>query len=134
MRDLARQTHRLLREQAREPSDGDLPDFGAVLRRTDSLRRQLAQKRRSDLLRWPIKPVDFTSVAEAIELAWHVREGLLGLVGKSRPEGSTLITEGVCFPPERLAQGAHDVQELLAKHGFMQGLRSSTVLERHRVN
>ena len=33
-----------------------------------------------------IKPVDFTSVAEAIELAWHVREGLLGLVGKNRPE------------------------------------------------
>jgi len=69
-----------------------------------------------------IKPVDFTSVAEAIELAWHVREGLLGLVGKNRPEGSTLITEDVCFPPERLAQGAHDVQDLLAKHGFIPGV------------
>ncbi len=69
-----------------------------------------------------IKPVEFTSVAEAIELAWHVREGLLGLVGKNRPEGSTLITEDVCFPPERLAQGAHDVQELLAKHGFIPGV------------
>src|ERR1700752_734137 len=57
-----------------------------------------------------INPVEFTSVEEAIELAWHVREGLLGLVGKNRPEGSTLITEDVCFPPERLAQGAHDVQ------------------------
>jgi len=44
--------------------------------------------------------------AEAVELAWHVREGLLGLVGKLRPKGSTLITEDVCFPPERLAQGA----------------------------
>jgi D-lactate dehydrogenase len=69
-----------------------------------------------------IKPVEFTSVAEAIELAWHVREGLLGLVGKNRPEGSTLITEDVCFPPECLAQGAHDVQELLAKHGFIPGV------------
>ena len=69
-----------------------------------------------------IRPVEFTSVAEAIELAWHVREGLLGLVGKNRPEGSTLITEDVCFPPERLAQGAHDVQELLAKHGFIPGV------------
>ena len=69
-----------------------------------------------------IKPVEFTSVAEAIELAWHVREGLLGLIGKNRPEGSTLITEDVCFPPERLAQGAHDVQELLAKHGFIPGV------------
>src|ERR1700752_3363764 len=69
-----------------------------------------------------INPVEFTSVAEAIELAWHVREGLLGLVGKNRPEGSTLITEDVCFPPERLAQGAHDVQELLATHGFIPGV------------
>src|SRR5580698_2804699 len=69
-----------------------------------------------------LKPVEFTSVAEAVELAWHVREGLLGLVGKNRPEGSTLITEDVCFPPERLAQGAHDVQELLAKHGFIPGV------------
>jgi len=67
-------------------------------------------------------PVEFTSVAEAIELAWHVREGLLGLVGKMRPKGSTLITEDVCFPPDRLAQGARDVQELLAKHGFLPGV------------
>jgi hypothetical protein len=52
VRDLARHAHRLLREVSREPSDGDLPDFGAVLRRIDSLRRQLAQERRSDLLRW----------------------------------------------------------------------------------
>jgi D-lactate dehydrogenase len=44
------------------------------------------------------------------------------LVGKNRPEGSTLITEDVCFPPERLAQGARDVQELLAKHGFIPGV------------
>jgi len=69
-----------------------------------------------------IKPVEFTSVREAVELAWHVREGLLGLVGKNRPEGSTLITEDVCFPPGRLAQGAHDVQELLAKHDFIPGV------------
>ena len=69
-----------------------------------------------------IHPVEFTSVAEAVELAWHVREGLLGLVGKHRPEGSTLITEDVCFPPERLAQGARDIQELLSKHGFIPGV------------
>jgi D-lactate dehydrogenase len=69
-----------------------------------------------------IRPVEFTSVTEAVELAWHVREGLLGLIGKHRPEGSTLITEDVCFPPERLAQGARDVQELLAKHGFIPGV------------
>jgi D-lactate dehydrogenase len=69
-----------------------------------------------------LHPVDFTSMEEAVELAWHVREGLLGLIGKLRPKGSTLITEDVCFPRERLAQGARDVQELLSKHGFIPGV------------
>ncbi|HEY1928073.1 MAG TPA: FAD-binding and (Fe-S)-binding domain-containing protein [Caulobacteraceae bacterium] len=69
-----------------------------------------------------IHPVEFTSVEEAIELAWHVREGLLGLIGKHRPVGSTLITEDVCFPPDRLAHGAKDLQELLGKHGFIPGV------------
>ncbi len=45
--------------------------------------------------------------------AWSARTGR---------KGSTLITEDVCFPPERLAQGAHDVQQLLAKHGFIPGV------------
>lgn len=69
-----------------------------------------------------IRPVEFTSVEEAIELAWHVREGLLGLIGKNREEGSILITEDVCFPPERLAQGVHDLQALMIKHGFHSGV------------
>ncbi|MDM0022826.1 FAD-binding and (Fe-S)-binding domain-containing protein [Variovorax saccharolyticus] len=70
----------------------------------------------------PVHPVEFTSVAEAIELAWHVREGLLGLVGKVRPAGSSMVIEDVCFPPERLAEGARDVQALLSKHGFLGGV------------
>ena len=64
----------------------------------------------------------FTSHAEAIELAWHVREGLLGLIGKLRPQGSLLITEDVCFPPALLADAAHDLQDLLRKHEFMPGV------------
>ena len=50
VRDLALGVHWLLREEPRESLDGDLQDFRAVLRRIDSLRRQLAQERRSDLL------------------------------------------------------------------------------------
>jgi D-lactate dehydrogenase len=69
-----------------------------------------------------LSPLSFTSVTEAVELAWHVREGLLGLVGKQRPANTMLITEDVCFPRDRLAQGAHDLQALLAKHGFIPGV------------
>ncbi len=69
-----------------------------------------------------LNPISFTSVAEAVELAWHVREGLLGLVGKQRPEEAMLLTEDVCFPPARLAEGAHDLQALMEKHGFGRGV------------
>jgi D-lactate dehydrogenase len=66
--------------------------------------------------------LSFTSREQAIELAWHVREGLLGLVGKQRPQGSMLITEDVCFPPAVLAKAGHDLQMLLQKHGFVPGV------------
>jgi D-lactate dehydrogenase len=69
-----------------------------------------------------LSPLSFTSVEEAVELAWHVREGLLGLVGKQRPPGAMLITEDVCFPPERLAEGARDVQSLMGKYGYLPGV------------
>jgi hypothetical protein len=52
VRDLAGHAHRLLSEKSREPSDGNLREHRAMLRRIDSLRRQLAQEGRSDLLRW----------------------------------------------------------------------------------
>jgi D-lactate dehydrogenase len=69
-----------------------------------------------------IQPLDFTRDAEAMELDWRVREGLLGIVGKLRPEGTAVITEDVCFPPARIAEGAHDLQALLTKHGFLPGV------------
>jgi D-lactate dehydrogenase len=97
-----------------------LVEFGAA----DKSALTEAQAKVAELVA-PLKllsPLSFTSITEAVELAWHVREGLLGLVGKQRPQGTMLITEDVCFPPARLAQGAHDLQALLAKHGFVPGV------------
>jgi len=69
-----------------------------------------------------IRPIDFTRDPEAIELAWRVREGLHGLIGRVRPEGTALIVEDVCVPPERIAEGAKDLQALLGEHGFLAGV------------
>src|SRR5271155_3192774 len=69
-----------------------------------------------------LHPVDFTRDAEAIEIDWRIREGLLGIVGKLRPEGTAVLNEDVCFPPARIAEGAHDLQALLIKHGFLPGV------------
>jgi D-lactate dehydrogenase len=69
-----------------------------------------------------IRPIDFTRDPEAIELAWRVREGLHGLIGRVRPEGTALIVEDVCVPPERIAEAAKDLQALLGRHGFLPGV------------
>jgi D-lactate dehydrogenase len=69
-----------------------------------------------------IKPFEFTRNAEEIALAWRVREGLHGLIGRVRPPGTALIVEDVCVPPERIAEGARDLQALLGEHGFLPGV------------
>jgi D-lactate dehydrogenase len=69
-----------------------------------------------------IRPIDFTRDAEEIELAWRVREGLHGLIGRVRIPGTALIVEDVCVPPERIAEGARDLQALLGEHGFLPGV------------
>jgi D-lactate dehydrogenase len=69
-----------------------------------------------------IRPIDFTREAEGIELAWRVREGLHGLIGRLRIPGTALIVEDVCVPPERIAEGARDLQALLGEHGFLPGV------------
>ena len=69
-----------------------------------------------------IRPIEFTREAEQIELAWRVREGLHGLIGRLRLPGTALIVEDVCVPPERIAEGARDLQALLGEHGFLPGV------------
>jgi D-lactate dehydrogenase len=66
-----------------------------------------------------VHPVEFTRDEDQIELYWRVRDGLLGIVGQQRPDGTALIIEDVCFPPDRVAEGAQDLQDLLAKHRFL---------------
>jgi D-lactate dehydrogenase len=66
-----------------------------------------------------VHPVEFTRDEDQIALYWRVRDGLLGIVGQQRPEGTALIIEDVCFPPDRVAEGAQDLTELLSKHGFL---------------
>ena len=69
-----------------------------------------------------IQPARFTRAHEEIELAWTVREGLFGLVGRLRPLGTALIIEDVCVRPERIAECARDLQALLGKHEFLVGV------------
>ena len=64
----------------------------------------------------------FTRDAEETERFWRVREGMHGIVGAMRPQGSALIIEDVCVPPARIAEAARDIRELLGRHGFIPGV------------
>ncbi len=70
----------------------------------------------------PIDPPRFSRDHAEIEMLWHVREGIQGLVAAYRPRGVSLIIEDVCVPPARIAEACRDLQALLAKHGFLPGL------------
>jgi D-lactate dehydrogenase len=73
-----------------------------------------------------IRPPDFTRDPHRIEVSWTVREGLHGLIGRFRPQGTSLIIEDVCVPPERIAESARDIQALLGEHGFLPGVAGHT--------
>lgn len=69
-----------------------------------------------------LQPPAFTRDHEEIELFWMVREGMQGIVGMLRPQGSALIIEDVCVPPAQIAPFTREVQALLGKHGFLTGV------------
>ena len=106
----------------------EIPPEGAVLLvelRTDDPsqlddmeRRALAAVEGHELL----ETAAFTGVPEEIEVFWLVREGMQGIVGAMRPQGTSLMIEDVCVRPERIAECARDVQGLLGKHEFLTGV------------
>ncbi|MGD0335288.1 MAG: FAD-binding and (Fe-S)-binding domain-containing protein [Xanthobacteraceae bacterium] len=65
-----------------------------------------------------LEPAAFTRDPVLAAQFWNVRSGLLASVGGARPSGSSFILEDVCFPQERLADGALDLQALFARHGY----------------
>ena len=69
-----------------------------------------------------VQPPEFTRDVELTEMFWRVREGMHGLIGRLRPEGTSLIVEDVCVRPERIAEAAREIQALLGKHEFLPGV------------
>jgi D-lactate dehydrogenase len=65
-----------------------------------------------------LEPAEFTSDAHLASLYWRIRSGLFTSIGGARKSGTSLILEDVCFPPDKLADGALDLQKLFPKHGY----------------
>jgi D-lactate dehydrogenase len=65
-----------------------------------------------------LEKAEFTKDPTLAGHYWAIRSGLFVSVGSARKAGTSLILEDVCFPTDKLAQGALDLQALFAKHGY----------------
>ena len=103
------------------------PDAAALLIefRSDS-DAELEDRERAALAilteREPLQQAHFTRERTEVEMLWHVREGMQGLLAAIRAPGVQLIIEDVCVPPARVGEAAKDLQALLSKHGFLPGV------------
>lgn len=65
-----------------------------------------------------LRPLEFLTTPEGMRGAWELRNGLYGLLGADRPNGTAYITEDVCFPPAQVGEAAADLMDLQAKYGY----------------
>lgn len=65
-----------------------------------------------------LRPLEFLTTAEGMRGAWELRNGLYGLLGADRPNGTAYITEDVCFPPSQVGEAAADLLDLQAKYSY----------------
>jgi D-lactate dehydrogenase len=67
-------------------------------------------------------PPEFTRDVMLQGQLWAARKGLTATIGAMRPPGTSLIFEDVAFPLPRIAAGVIDLQALLVKHGYPDGI------------
>ena len=74
-------------------------------------------------------PLRFTTDADESAALWKVRKGMFPAIGAMRPTGTTVIIEDVAFPVASLAAATLDLQRLMAKHGYSEGIIFGHALE-----
>ncbi len=76
-----------------------------------------------------VSPHKFTHDPDEYKSMWNVRKGLFPAVGAVRQAGTTVIIEDVCFPIDKLAEGALELQGILRKHGYDKAILFGHALE-----
>lgn len=77
----------------------------------------------------PIHPIVFMDQPADYNKLWNIRKGLFPAVGAVRNPGTTVVIEDVVFPIEKLAHGTVELQELMHRHGFPEGIIFGHALE-----
>jgi D-lactate dehydrogenase len=76
-----------------------------------------------------IFPAAFTDQKAECEKLWNIRKGLFPAVGAARQIGTTVVIEDVVFPIETLADATLELEGLLKKHGYEEGIIFGHALE-----
>jgi D-lactate dehydrogenase len=76
-----------------------------------------------------IHPIVFMDQPDDFNKLWNIRKGLFPAVGAVRNPGTTVVIEDVVFPIAKLAHGTVELQELMHKHGFPEGIIFGHALE-----
>lgn len=76
-----------------------------------------------------IEPPAFSIDPATCDMYWKVRKGTYPSVGAMRRTGTTVIIEDVAFPIASLASAVLDLQALMRKHGYAEGIIFGHALE-----
>jgi D-lactate dehydrogenase len=74
-------------------------------------------------------PAAFTDQKAECEKLWNVRKGLFPAVGAARQIGTTVVIEDVVFPIETLADATLELEGLMKRHGYDEGIIFGHALE-----
>ena len=94
-----------------------------------SLDRQVEAIKNSLVSIPTVFPVSFTDIKQEYENLWKVRKGLFPAVGGARKIGTTVIIEDVAFPIEKLAEATVELEKLMGRHGYDEGIIFGHALE-----
>ena len=76
-----------------------------------------------------IGQIAFTDRKEEYGRFWDLRKGLFPAVGAARRIGTTVVIEDVVFPLARLAEATTELEGLMRKHGYAEGIIFGHALE-----
>ena len=76
-----------------------------------------------------VEPFRFSSDADVCAKLWAVRKGTFPAVGAVRRAGTTVVIEDVAFPVARLSEATLDLQVLMRRHGYDEGIIFGHALE-----
>jgi len=76
-----------------------------------------------------VRPIEFTDKVEEYSKYWDIRKGVFPAVGGLREKGTTCIIEDVAFHLKDLPKATVDLQDLIAKYGYKDGVIYGHALE-----